>query len=84
LVDALRLPPVERAELIERILESFPFPDRKEIDELWAAEAEERIDAFERGEIKAKPASGLSSPRPTGYPWMQAAQSTCWTSPWHF
>lgn len=57
LLDALKLSPLERAELIEKLLASFPFPDRKAIDERWAAEAEDRIDAFERGEIKSKPAS---------------------------
>jgi putative addiction module component (TIGR02574 family) len=57
LVDALKLSPLERAELIERLLASFSFPDRRAIDERWAAEAEERIDAYERGEIKSKPAS---------------------------
>ena len=57
LAEALHLPPVERAELIERLLASFEFPDRAEIDSLWAQEAEERIDAYERGEIPATPAS---------------------------
>jgi putative addiction module component (TIGR02574 family) len=57
LLDALKLSPVERAELIERLLASFSFPDRKAIDELWAAEAEDRIDAYERGEIKSRTAA---------------------------
>ena len=57
LLDALKLSPVERAELIEKLLASFSFPDRKAIDELWAAEAEDRIDAYERGEIKSKTAA---------------------------
>jgi putative addiction module component (TIGR02574 family) len=56
LEEALKLPPVERAELIERLLASFEFSSRKTIDALWAEEAEERIDAFERGEIEAIPA----------------------------
>jgi putative addiction module component (TIGR02574 family) len=55
LEEALKLPPVERAELIERLLSSFEFRSRKEIDALWAKEAEDRIDAFERGEIEAIP-----------------------------
>ena len=49
--DALLLPPIERAELIERLLSSFQFSNRKEIDLLWSRESEDRIDAFERGEI---------------------------------
>ena len=57
LLDALKLSPVEGAELIEKPLASFSFPDRKAIDELWAAEAEDRIDAYERGEIKSKTAA---------------------------
>ncbi len=53
LVNALELPPMERAELVEQLLSSFEFPSRNAIDDLWAQEAESRIDAFERGEIKA-------------------------------
>lgn len=56
LADALKLSPLERAELIEQILASFSFPERKAMDELWGSEAEDRIDAYEREEIKAKPA----------------------------
>ena len=51
---ALELSPIERAELIERLLSSFDFPERGKIDSLWADEAESRIDAFERGELKSK------------------------------
>jgi len=59
LLEALKLAPVERAELVEHLLESFSFPDRKAIDEVWAAEAEGRIDAFDRGELKSKPARSV-------------------------
>lgn len=54
---AIHLPPVERAELVEQIISSFDFPSREKIDALWAKEAEDRIDAYDRGEIKAIPAS---------------------------
>jgi len=54
---AIHLPPVERAELVEQILSSFDFPPRAEIDALWAKEAEDRIDAYDQGKIKAIPAS---------------------------
>jgi putative addiction module component (TIGR02574 family) len=54
--DALELPPVERAELVEELLSSFDFPARKEVDALWAKEAEDRIEAYERGETKSRPA----------------------------
>jgi putative addiction module component (TIGR02574 family) len=56
LAEALRLPPVERAELAEDLLSSFEFQSRTAIDALWAQEAEDRIDAFERGEMSTIPA----------------------------
>jgi len=52
LEEALTLKPAEKAELIDRLLSSLDKRDA-EIDELWAKEAENRIDAYERGEIKA-------------------------------
>ena len=54
---AIHLPPMDRAELVEQIFSSFDFPSRNENDALWAKEAENRIDAYDRGEIKAIPAS---------------------------
>jgi putative addiction module component (TIGR02574 family) len=51
LKEALNLTPEKRVELIEKLLISLDKPDR-ELDELWAEEAESRIDAYERGEIK--------------------------------
>jgi putative addiction module component (TIGR02574 family) len=59
LAEALKLPPVERAELIEGLLTSFEFQSRKTIDALWAQEAEDRIDALERGEMTAIPAKDV-------------------------
>jgi putative addiction module component (TIGR02574 family) len=50
--EALSLPAVERPELADRLLSSLDSPSGHAIDELWAQEAEDRIDAFERGEIK--------------------------------
>ena len=52
LKDALYLRPAERAELIDKLLSSLDMPDT-EIDKLWIKEAEDRIDAYERGELKA-------------------------------
>lgn len=52
LKQALTLKPAQKAELIDKLLSSLDQPDR-EIDELWAKEAESRIDAYERGKIKA-------------------------------
>lgn len=56
LADALNLSPLERAELVENLLTSFEFQSRERIDALWAKEAENRIDAYERGETAAIPA----------------------------
>jgi len=42
----------KRASLVEKILASLDQPD-KAIDELWAKEAESRIDAYETGNLKA-------------------------------
>ena len=55
LSDVLELTPEERAELIEKVIQSFESPERKKIDSLWAKEVEERIEAYERGEIKSIP-----------------------------
>ena len=54
--EALELTPVDRAELVEQILASFEFPARRDIDAAWAQEVEDRIDAYERGEIESLPA----------------------------
>lgn len=50
---ALSLPETERAELVDRLLASLDREAGRNHDALWAREAEGRIDAFERGEIKA-------------------------------
>jgi putative addiction module component (TIGR02574 family) len=49
---ARKLPPVERVELVDGILASLDEPDA-ELDRLWAREAEDRLAAYRRGEIKA-------------------------------
>ncbi len=56
LKEALSLPPAERAEIAERLLSSLDPPSQERMDELWGKEAEDRLDAFDRGEIKAIPA----------------------------
>jgi len=56
LAEALKLPPTERAELVEQILSSFEFPDREKVEQLWSREAEDRVSAYERGEIGARSA----------------------------
>jgi putative addiction module component (TIGR02574 family) len=54
LAEALTLSIAERAELMEQLLASFEASERERIDDLWAAEAEDRIDAYERGELRAR------------------------------
>ncbi|MEX2606977.1 MAG: addiction module protein [Kiritimatiellia bacterium] len=53
LVKAVDLSPVDRAVLVEGILSSFDVPAGGDIDDAWAFEAEERIEAYERGEIES-------------------------------
>jgi putative addiction module component (TIGR02574 family) len=55
-VQARKLSPSERLELVDDILASLDEPDPN-IDKLWAKEAEERLAAYRRGEIKAIPLS---------------------------
>ncbi len=52
---ALSLPPRSRAKLAEKLLESLDDPKQREIDLLWATEVEDRIDAYEKGDLKAIP-----------------------------
>ncbi len=52
LKEALTLKPAEKAELIDKLLSSLDNPDA-DIEAVWAKEAEDRIAAYERGEIKA-------------------------------
>jgi putative addiction module component (TIGR02574 family) len=56
--DALALPLVERAALAEELLSSLDRPDPR-IDALWAQEAEDRLAAFEAGEMEAIPAEDV-------------------------
>lgn len=67
---ARQLTPEERIELVEDILRSLDLrsldePDPK-IDELWATEARDRLEAYRRGEIEAIPLeeviAGLQKP----------------------
>jgi putative addiction module component (TIGR02574 family) len=53
--DALSLPPRSRAKLAQQLLKSLVDPKQKEINRLWADEAEDRIDAYERRDLKAIP-----------------------------
>ena len=56
LQQALALSPQDRAEIVERLLATFQVPPDPHLDELWAREAEDRLDAYDRGELGAAPA----------------------------
>lgn len=49
---AVKLPPEERMEVVERILDSLDEPDAS-LDALWAKEADDRLAAYRRGEVRA-------------------------------
>jgi putative addiction module component (TIGR02574 family) len=53
--NALSLPPRSRAKLAEKLLESLDDPKQKEFDSLWREEVEDRIDAYDKGSLKAVP-----------------------------
>jgi putative addiction module component (TIGR02574 family) len=55
LTQVLSLPPGERARLAEQLLESLEPPNERN-RQLWAEEAERRLEAYERGDLKASPA----------------------------
>ena len=48
-----KLAPAERATLIDVLWESLDEERIKEVEAKWAAESEDRIDAFERCELPA-------------------------------
>ena len=50
--EALTLKPSKKVQLIDQLISSLDRPD-KEIDELWAKEVEDRIDAYDQGKLKA-------------------------------
>jgi putative addiction module component (TIGR02574 family) len=59
LKQALGLPPVERAELIQRLFQSFdPSADRR-VEAAWSDEVESRIAAFDEGKIAASPSEDV-------------------------
>ena len=52
LKEVLNLAPTEKDKLIDKLLSSLDKPDN-ELDKLWAKEAEDRIEAYEQGKIRA-------------------------------
>ena len=59
--DALALPPIERAELIQRLFQSFDVPEDNHIDTAWKKEIESRIEAYDKGLLTATPAEEVLS-----------------------
>jgi putative addiction module component (TIGR02574 family) len=51
--EIFQLNPSERAMLIDLLWESLDEARINEIEQKWASESEDRIDAFERGELPA-------------------------------
>ena len=50
--EALTLNSFQKAQLIDKLISSLDMSD-SEIDELWAKEAEDRIDAYNAGKLKS-------------------------------
>jgi putative addiction module component (TIGR02574 family) len=53
--EALSLPSNVRLSLVERLLTSLNLPIDKEINRLWAEEAERRVSQIEEGKAKVVP-----------------------------
>ncbi len=53
--EALKLPPIDKASMIEELISSFDSDNRSLIDKAWADESESRIDAYDSGLLKARP-----------------------------
>ena len=64
---ALALPPDARAMLAEDLLESLAAKDQKQIDALWAREAEGRDNEIESGVVTAIPGEEVLSRLRTRY-----------------
>ncbi|MDP2681339.1 MAG: addiction module protein [Deltaproteobacteria bacterium] len=52
--EAVSLPVEIRAQLVDKLLRSL-HPVQKEIDKLWAAEAEKRVEEIKSGKVKTIP-----------------------------
>jgi putative addiction module component (TIGR02574 family) len=59
--EALLLPADVRVGLVEKIIESLNLPTRQEIDKMWAAEAEKRIQQIDKGEVDLIPGEDVFS-----------------------
>ncbi|MFK2822753.1 addiction module protein [Arcobacter sp. YIC-80] len=55
---ALELKVNERSKLVDELLKSLDKPD-EEIDEIWAEEADKRLESYRKGELKAVPMENI-------------------------
>ncbi|KFD41159.1 hypothetical protein HX99_05660 [Peptococcaceae bacterium SCADC1_2_3] len=54
--EALRLPPHERAQLAEHLINSLDEEEDREIERLWLEEAERRYQEYKESKVKTRPA----------------------------
>ena len=59
--EALNLPAVEKARLIDLLWNSLSEPELKVRENAWATESERRIDAYDAGALKARNAQEIFS-----------------------
>ncbi|WP_413933258.1 addiction module protein [Nitrospira sp. BLG_1] len=52
--EAMKLKPEERFSLVEGLIKSLDEPDKK-LDEIWAEEAEKRLNAYRAGKLQGVP-----------------------------
>ncbi len=52
--EAIKLKPQERFKLVESLIKSLDEPD-KNLDEIWAKEAEARLKAYRQGTLEGVP-----------------------------
>lgn len=58
--DVILLKPIEQAQLVDNLLSILDKPDAC-LDKLWANEAESRLKAYKRGELKSVPLDDVLS-----------------------
>ena len=58
LEQALTLNVNERTKLIDELFKSIDKPD-EEIDQIWADEADKRLEAYRKGELKTVPMENI-------------------------
>ena len=61
LKEALNLEPAEKFIIVESLLKSLDKPDR-DLDILWADEAEKRLEAYREGRLKGIPMETVFPP----------------------